>query len=42
MCTELFFNDKNPDDESMCDFIHTSLTNAHLKEVAKIENANGK
>jgi hypothetical protein len=39
--TELLFNNKNPDDEFMCDFIHTSLRNAHPEEVTKIENANG-
>lgn len=38
-CSELFFVDKDPNDETMCNFIYNSLVKAHSEEIAKIENS---
>jgi len=37
-CSELFFTNKDPSDEIMCNFIYDSLVKAHHEEVLKIEN----
>jgi hypothetical protein len=40
-CSDLFFKDKDPSDEIMCDFIYTTLVNVHPEEIAKIEKTDG-
>lgn len=37
-CSELFFSEKDPNDETLCNFIYNNLVKAHPEEVAKIEN----
>lgn len=39
--SELFFTDKDPDEETMCNFVYNSLLKANPKEVSKIENNGG-
>ena len=36
-CSDLFFKDKDLNDETMCDFVYTFLINVHPEEIAKIE-----
>lgn len=36
-CSDLFFKDKDPSDETMCDFVYTSLVNVYPEKIAKIE-----
>jgi len=36
-CSDLFFKDKDPSDETICDFVYTSLVNVHPEEIAKIK-----
>jgi hypothetical protein len=40
-CSELFFIDKDPNDEIMSNFIYNSLAKAYPEEVTKIENNAG-
>jgi len=40
-CFDLFFKDKDPNDEIMYDFVYTSLVNVHFEEIAKIEKTDG-
>ena len=37
-CSELFFSEKDPNDETLCNFIYNNLAKAHPEEVLKIEN----
>ncbi|PKY33750.1 hypothetical protein RhiirB3_452911, partial [Rhizophagus irregularis] len=37
-CLELFFLEKDPSDETMCEFIYDNLKKAHPENVSKIEN----
>ena len=37
-CSELFFTNKDPNDEIMSKFIYDSLVKTHPEEVLKIEN----
>jgi len=37
-CSELFFSEKDPSDETMSDFIYNTLVKVHPKEISKIEN----
>ncbi|PKB91848.1 hypothetical protein RhiirA5_447296, partial [Rhizophagus irregularis] len=37
-CSELFFLEKDPSDETMCEFIYDNLKKAHPENVSKIEN----
>lgn len=36
-CSELFFSEKDPNDETMCNFIYNNLVKTHPEEVSKIE-----
>lgn len=36
-CSDLFFKDKDPNDDIMCDYFYTILVKAHPEEVSKIE-----
>lgn len=40
-CFELFLVDKDPNEETMRNFIYNSLAKAHPEEVSKIENNDG-
>jgi hypothetical protein len=40
-CSELFYTDKDPSDETACDFIHDHLEKTHPEEVSKIKNTSG-
>ena len=40
-CSELFFVNKDPNDETMRDFVYDSLFKANPDEVLKIENNGG-
>ena len=40
-CSDLFFKDKDLNDETICDFVYTSLVNVHPEEIAKIEKTDG-
>lgn len=35
---ELFFLEKDPNDETICNFIYDNLVKAHPEEVLKVEN----
>ncbi|CAB4385782.1 unnamed protein product [Rhizophagus irregularis] len=37
-CSELFFLEKDPSDETMCEFIYDNLKKTHPENVSKIEN----
>ena len=36
-CSELFFLEKDPNDEALCKFIYNKLVKAHPEELLKIE-----
>ena len=37
-CSELFYSDKDPSDETMSNCVYNSLVKAHPEEISKIEN----
>ena len=37
-CSELFFSEKDPNDETLCNFIYNNLVKTHPEKVLKIKN----
>ena len=41
-CSELFFENKNPDDDTIRDSIYSALFDIHPEEIKRIESTSGR